>query len=79
MTGCCGIPESGFFTVVATLTVVDPQQSGYLTALPAETVRPGTSNLSFVPGGATASVVLLAPGLEAGVELFNGSPGRCRW
>jgi len=75
VTGCCGIPESGFFAVVTTVTVVDPQQAGYLTAWPSETVRPGTSNLNFTAGRTTANTVLMSPGLEAGVDLFNGSPG----
>ena len=75
VTGCCGIPESGFFAVVTTVTVVDPQQAGYLTAWPSETVRPGTSNLNFTAGRTTANTVLMSPGLEAGVDLFNGSYG----
>lgn len=75
VTGCCGIPESGFFAVVTTLTVVDPQQAGYLTAWPSETDRPGTSNLNFTAGRTTANTVLMSPGLEAGVDIFNGSYG----
>ena len=75
VTGCCGIPESGFFTVVTTVTVVSPQQTGYLTAFPSETVTPGTSNLNFTAGRTTANTVLMSPGLEAGVDIFNGSPG----
>ena len=75
VTGVGGIPAVGVATVVATLTVVDPRQAGYITAWPAETNRPGTSNLNFAAGRTTANMVLLAAGLEAGVELFNGSPG----
>lgn len=75
VTGCCGIPESGFFAVVTTVTVVEPQQAGYIAAWPSETGRPGTSNLNFTAGRTTANTVLMSPGLEAGVDLFNGSYG----
>lgn len=75
VTGCCGIPESGFSTAVTTVTVVNPQQAGYLAASPSESGLSGTSNLNFTAGQATANMVLMSPGLEVGVDLFNGSPG----
>lgn len=75
VTGCCGIPEAGFVAVVTTLTVVSPQQAGHITVSPSETGQPGTSNLNFTPGRTTANMVLMSPGLEAGVDLYNGSPG----
>lgn len=76
VSGCCGIPATGFFSVVTTLTVVNPEQAGHMTVSPSEVGSPGTSNLNFAAGQTTATMVLMSSGLEAGVDLYNGSPGR---
>lgn len=73
--GCCGIPTTGFFSAVATVTVVSPRQAGHLTVSPSEVGSPGTSNLNFAAGQTTATMVLMSAGLEVGVDLSNGSPG----
>ncbi len=73
--GGAGIPDSGVVRVIATLTVVRPQASGYIRICAAETNCPGTSDLNFSAGQTTSNMVLMSSGLENGVELFNGSGG----
>jgi len=75
LTGRGGIPGIGVAAVLATVTVVAPQQAGYLTVWPAETIRPGTSNLNFQAGQTIANTALLRVGTRGGVEVFNGSYG----
>ncbi len=47
--GACGIPVEAR-AVAVDLTAVAPNGAGYLVAWPTGTPRPGTSNLSYIPG-----------------------------
>ncbi len=68
-------PDSGVAGAVATVTVVDPQAGGYVTAFRSGARRPGTSNLNFQAGQTVATTVIVPVGPDGKIELFNGSPG----
>jgi alpha-tubulin suppressor-like RCC1 family protein len=61
--------------VVLTVTVVDPQDGGYITAWPGYSTRPETSNLNFQAGRTIATTVIVPVSDNGVVELFNGSSG----
>lgn len=64
-----------FKSVVATISVVNQQSYGYVTAWNGSGTRPGTSSLNFVAGTA-ASVTVIAPvNADGTISLFNGSAG----
>lgn len=71
--GKAGIPASGVSAVVLTVTAVWPKQSGYLTAYPSGTSRPGTSNINFAAGQTVADAVVTRLGSGGRVNLYNGS------
>ena len=75
VTGRGGIPGTGVAAVLATVTVVGPQQAGYLTVWASQTTRPGTSNLNFQAGQTIANTALLRVGTGGGIQVFNGSYG----
>lgn len=68
-------PDSGVAAAVATVTVVDPQAGGYVTAFRSGAPRPGTSNLNFEAGQNVATTVIVPIGRDGKIQLFNGSPG----
>lgn len=75
VTGRGGIPGSGVAAVLATVTVVGPQQGGHLNVWSSGSTRPGTSNLNFRAGETIANTVLVRVGTGGGIQVFNGSYG----
>jgi hypothetical protein len=75
VTGRGGIPDGGVAAVLATVTVVAPQQAGYITVWPSGSTRPDTSNLNFQAGQTIANTVLIQLGTGGRIQLFNGSYG----
>jgi hypothetical protein len=75
VTGRGGIPDGGVAAVLATVTVVAPEQAGYITVWPSAAVRPDASNLNFQAGQTIANMVLIRVGDQGGIQLFNGSSG----
>jgi hypothetical protein len=61
--------------VVATVTVVDPQQAGFLTLWPSGDQQPATSNLNFQAGQNIATTVIVPVSGDWALRLFNGSFG----
>ena len=57
------------------VTAVDPNANGYLTAWPAGTARPPTSNINFHARRTIANMAMIAPGSGGEIALFNGSSG----
>ena len=74
VTGRGGIPV-GAAAVAATVTVVAPQYTGYITVWPSGTTRPGTSSINFQAGENIANTVIIRVGSAGGIRLFNGSAG----
>lgn len=87
VSGCCGIPATGFFSVVTTLpangvaavvltvTVVAPRAAGYATVWPSGAATPGTSNLNFTPGRTVATTTIVPVGPDGRIQVLNGSAG----
>jgi len=61
----------GATAVLVNLTAVGPTDSTYLTAWPAGSARPGTSQLSTAPGGPRAALVAVPVGAGGSVALYN--------
>jgi hypothetical protein len=59
--------------VVLNVTVTDPSEAGYLTVWPSGQPRPATSNLDFAPGETIANQVIVNPGRDGLVNVFNSA------
>ncbi|MER5639590.1 S53 family peptidase [Kitasatospora sp. NPDC002227] len=70
-----GVPTSGVSAVVLNTTVVDTASAGYLTAYPAGTQRPLSSNLNWTQGAVVPNLVTVPVSADGTVSLFNGSWG----
>jgi hypothetical protein len=57
--------------VVLNVTAVDATSSTYLTAWPTGSARPEASNLNLLPGGVVPNAVLVRPGADDRVNLYN--------
>jgi subtilisin family serine protease len=66
-----GVPGSGVSAVVLNLTYVLPSVGGYVTAWPAGTLRPTTSNLNLTVGDARPNLVTVRMGADGKVSLYN--------
>lgn len=65
------VPTGGIGAVVLNVTVVNPDAASYLTAYPANTPRPGTTNLEWVAGQTVANRVIVPVGNNGMVSLYN--------
>ena len=75
VTGVGGVPVSGVSSVVLNVTAVSPTQGGNLTAYPSTlSPRPTASNLNFPAGLTVPNLVMVAPGSDGQVTLYNNSP-----
>jgi hypothetical protein len=75
VTGRAGVPTSGVSAVVMTVTVVGPRAAGFLSVYGHGLPRPATSNLNFTAGQSVANLVVVTPGANGQVDLFNGTAG----
>jgi hypothetical protein len=63
-------------TMVTDITVTNVTGSGYVTAYPADTARPGVSNLNYLAGQTVATMSLPATtGADQEISVYNGSGG----
>ncbi|MFJ8439878.1 hypothetical protein [Kitasatospora griseola] len=69
--GVGGVPY-GATAVLLNVTVTDPTDTGYLTAYPHGTDRPGTSNLNWTPGQ-TVSHQVLVPVVDGRAVFYNST------
>lgn len=68
-----GVPASGVHAVVLNVTGVRPTSSTWLSAFPGGTTRPASSNLNLATGQVRANQVVVAPGADGTVSLFNAT------
>ena len=73
--GRVGVPSAGVGAIALTVTVTGQTSSGYVTAYPAGTARPATSNVNFMPGQDVANSVVVPTGSGGAVDLYNDSAG----
>lgn len=69
----CGIP-SGATSLALTLTVAQPQAAGFLTAWPANQVRPTVSNLNFQGGQVRANSSITQLDATGSLRVFTSVP-----
>ncbi|MEO8556841.1 MAG: hypothetical protein ABI474_09235 [Actinomycetota bacterium] len=67
-----GLPV-GATAVTLNITVTGPTSAGYLTAYPAGSAQPTTSNLNFVAGQTVANLVMVSVGSGGKVTFFNSA------
>jgi hypothetical protein len=72
--GAGGVPASGVSAVELSVTVVDPSDTGALTAFADGSTRPAASQLAFNAGQTTAGLITI-PVVNGKVDLYNGSSG----
>ena len=68
-----GVPGTGADAVVLNVTAITPTAAGFVTAYPAGTPRPGTSNLNLVPKQVRPNLVLSKVGSDGKVLIYNHS------
>jgi len=73
--GLAGVPGSGVAAVVLVVTVESPAAAGHVTVSGHRTPRPATSNVNFTAGRTASNRVVVQPGADGKVDLFNGSAG----
>ncbi len=73
VTGQGGIPASGVGAVVLNVTATQPTATGFITAWPAGSTRPNTSNLNFVANQTVANLVIARVGANGSVALYNSN------
>jgi len=71
VTGRAGVPSSGVAAVLVNLTVAQPSISGFLTAYPAATPRPGTSSINFAAGQTLANLTIVPVGADGRISIYN--------
>jgi uncharacterized protein (DUF1800 family) len=69
--GRCGISTDAT-AISANLTITAPSTAGFVTAYPASTVRPVTSQLNYRAGQTRTNNAILALGPGGGVEIYLG-------
>lgn len=73
VTGRGGVPASGVGAVVFNLTATQPSINGFITAWPAGSQQPNTSNLNFLAGQTVANLVISRVGTNGSVALYNSN------
>ena len=68
--GVSGVPTDAT-AIVANVTVVDPQSSGYLTVFPTGVTRPNTSTHNFASGENFANMVVMQVGAGGYISVFD--------
>ncbi|GIF69402.1 hypothetical protein Ais01nite_74370 [Asanoa ishikariensis] len=68
--GTATIPTANVTAVAVNITVVSPTTSGYLTAYPSLTIRPGTSNVNYKGGITIANYAIVPVGADGYINLY---------
>lgn len=68
--GAGGVPATGVSAVVLNVTVTRPTGAGFVTAFPAGSLRPKTSNLNFALSQTVPNLVEVAVGVHGQVTLY---------
>ncbi len=71
-----GVPSSGVGAVALNITVINPSSAGFVTVHPSGVSRPNASNVNFIAAQTVANMVVVSPGSDGQVVVFNGSDGR---
>jgi hypothetical protein len=71
--GVGGVPTSGVTAVALNVTADQPTASSYFTIWPAREARPNASSLNFTAGKTVPNLVVMKPGANGKISLFNES------
>ncbi len=68
-----GVPASGVGAVALNVAVAEPTGNSFLTVWPNGRTRPDASNLNMRPGQTVPNMVLVQPGTDGEVSIFNAA------
>jgi glucose/arabinose dehydrogenase len=68
-----GVPNTGVGAVLLNVTAVQASAATHLTVFPSGTVKPNASNVNAGMGETAANLVVVQPGADGKVNLFNNS------
>ncbi len=68
-----GVPQFGVAAVALNITAVNPSATSFVTAYPAGTVRPNSSNLNLSAGQTIPNMAIVTLGTNGAIELFNNA------
>lgn len=68
-----GVPATGVGAVVLNVTVTGPTGNGFVTVWPTGSPQPATTNLNFTAGQTIANVVIVKPGTNGKVSVYNST------
>jgi hypothetical protein len=71
VTGMGGVPSGSVSAVVVNLTATDTTAPSFLTAWPAGTAQPTTSNVNWSPGQTVPNRVVVRVGTNGQISIFN--------
>jgi hypothetical protein len=71
--GKCAVPGN-VAAAVLTLTAVGADAAGHVTAYPAASSRPNTSNINYVPGRTVANTVIVAVSGSGAIDIYTHAP-----
>ena len=60
-------------SILVNVTAVDPSATGFLTVFPTDGGRPDASNVNFTAGRASPNLVLVKPGADGKIRVFNSA------
>jgi len=69
VTGPTGVDANQIDAVILNIAAINPSENGFLAAYADNLEYPGTSNINFAPGGATAGLVVAKPGPNGKVKI----------
>jgi len=66
-----GVPATGVSAVVINVGVTQPTAQSFLSVFPAGEARPGTANLTYMPGETVPNLVTAKLGANGQISLYN--------
>lgn len=69
--GTAGVPATDVAAVVMNVTSTESNSASFVSVWPKGTTRPTASNLNTEPGSDVANLVIVAPGEDGAVNLYN--------
>jgi NHL repeat len=73
--GVGGVPSSGVTTLMLNISALNPSATGHLRVYPTGAPVPNASTHNFVAGDSRTNLVLVKPGTNGSINIYNASAG----
>ena len=73
--GMAGLPQSGVYAAILTVSVTQPTAAGYITVYPDGPSAPTTSSMNFTAGRTLANTIITPVYPDGKVDIYNAAPG----